>query len=134
MIPSILNSAKKILGMDASYTVFDDELIIFINSTLSNLHRLGVGPEEGFAIQDATATWEDLIGTDPVLNMVQTYVSLSVKLMFDPPPTSYSITAMQNQVDKQEWLITQYMEETNWVDPRPADLPEEDLVLDGGQP
>lgn len=134
MITSILTSVKKVLGLDASYTAFDEDIILYINTALSRLHRMGVGPENGYAIEDATPTWEDFIGTDPVLNMVKGLVCLYVKLRFDPPPTSYAMQAAQEQINEKEWLITQYMEETNWVDPRPVTVPEGELVLDGGQP
>lgn len=134
MITSILTSVKKVLGLDASYTAFDEDIIMHINSTFSKLHQLGVGPEVGFMIEDATPTWEELIGTDPVLNLVKSYTYRCVQQLFDPPPTSYAMQAVQEQIREMEWRISQYVEETIWVDPRPADIPEGELVLDGGQP
>ena len=47
---SILTSVKKLLGIDESYTHFDADLIMHINSVFSILGQMGVGPKKGFAI------------------------------------------------------------------------------------
>ena len=131
MSTSILTSTKKNLGLDASYEAFDSDIVLYINGVFSTLNQLGVGPEQGFAIEDDTATWDAFIGTDPRLNSVQTYVYLSVRLLFDPPGTSYLIAAVEKQKSELEWRLNVYREATNWVDPEPGD-PGDDDVLDGG--
>ena len=98
MSNSILRSTKKVLGLDDSYTVFDEDVIMHINSVFSILNQLGIGPIDGFRIEDATALWSDFLGDDLNLNSVKTYVFLRVKLLFDPPGTSYLITAMNEQI------------------------------------
>lgn len=50
---SILTSVKKLLGIDESYTHFDADLIMHINSVFSILGQMGVGPKKGFAISGA---------------------------------------------------------------------------------
>ena len=40
---SILNTIKKMLGLDANYTTFDTDIIVHINSALMTLTQLGVG-------------------------------------------------------------------------------------------
>lgn len=102
---SILTSIKKNLGPTEEYDHFDPDIIMHINSVLSNLTELGVGPSEGFMIQDEKDTWDEFIGEDPRLNHVKTYVYLRVKLVFDPPSNSALIAAMQKEIDKLEWLI-----------------------------
>ena len=47
---SILISIKKLLGIDESYTHFDPDIIIHINSVFSILTQMGVGPANGFSI------------------------------------------------------------------------------------
>ena len=42
---SILETIKKLLGPDSSYEVFDEDIIIHINTALADLTQLGVGPE-----------------------------------------------------------------------------------------
>ena len=131
MTDSILTSTKKNLGLDESYTAFDADIVMFINSTFSTLHQLGIGPDAGFAIEDATATWTSFIGTDKRYNQVKTYVYLCVRLLFDPPATSYLIKAMQDQKLEAEVRLSIVREGDSWVDPDPDPILEE-TILDGG--
>lgn len=117
---SILDSTKKALGLDAAYDVFDLEIIMFINGVLSTLNQLGSGPTNGFSIADDTATWDDFLGEDPKLNNIKTYVFLRVKLLFDPPSTSYAIEALDKQRLELEWRINVQREGDAWVDPEAA--------------
>lgn len=130
MEESILTSTKKILGMDEGYTAFDLDILTHINSAFSTLNQLGIGPVEGFRIDDAAPEWSAFIGDDPRLNNVKTYVFLRVKLLFDPPATSFHTTALQEEVKQLEWRLNVQREETEWVDPDP-DIPE---ILDLGTP
>lgn len=122
-IPSILTSVKKNLGLLEANEAFDPEIILYINSSLSTLNQLGVGPATGFAIEDATATWDDFLGTDPRLNNVKLLVSLSVRMAFDPPTTGYLIDAMKEQIRELTWRVNAYREETAWTDPDPEEVP-----------
>ena len=56
---SILQSIKKLLGMDASYEAFDADIIMHINTAFAVLKQLGVGPPNGFSITDDSAVWSD---------------------------------------------------------------------------
>ena len=58
---SILISIKKLLGVTELYTVFDADIIMHINSVFSVLNQLGVGPQEGFSIENGDAVWSDFI-------------------------------------------------------------------------
>ena len=131
MITSILTSVKKTLNLDVSYTAFDEDIIMHINSTFSTLEQLGVGPEGGFSITDATAVWTSFIGTDARLNSVKTYVCSCVRLLFDPPSTSYLITAMEKQKAEFEWRLNVQREEVIWTDPDPEAVGP-GSILDGG--
>ena len=120
MEQSILISTKKILGIDKDYTVFDLDIITHINSAFSTLTQLGVGPAEGFMIEDDSAVWTDFIDPpDFQYNSVKSYVFLKVKQLFDPPHTSYLITAVEKQIQELEWRLNVYREETGWTDPDP---------------
>lgn len=120
MSDSILNTTKKILGIEADYTAFDPDILIHINSVFSTLYDLGIGPEDGFAIDDAAATWDSFLNGDKRLNSVKTYVYLRVRLLFDPPTTSYLINSMKEQVQELEWRINTHREGTSWIDPTPV--------------
>lgn len=104
---SILTSIKKMLGIDEEYTHFDADIIMHINSVLMTLTQLGVGPSEGFAIEDDTSTWIDFIPkiTTAQLHAVKSYIYMKVKLMFDPPLSSSVIESMNRQIAELEWRL-----------------------------
>lgn len=136
METSILNSTKKILGIADDYTAFDLDIITHINTALSTLTQLGIGPTVGFMIEDEIATWEDFITYFNIfqLNTVKSYVFLRVRLLFDPPTTSYLINSMERQIQELEWRLNVNREDGEWVDPRPLLEDEEEFpeVIDGG--
>lgn len=117
MIASILNSIKKNLGLDEGYTAFDDDVLMHINSAFNTLTDLGIGPPEGFMIEDESTEWDEFLGGDKRLNSVKTYVYLRARLLFDPPQTSYLIAAMEKQVEQLEWRLNVKREEETWVPP-----------------
>lgn len=102
---SILTSIKKMLGIEEADTYFDTDIIIHINTTLMTLFQLGVGPVTGFSISDKTKKWSDFLGTTSNTEAAKTYVYLQVKLLFDPPPTSFAIEAIQRELVKLEWRM-----------------------------
>lgn len=110
---SILDSVKKALGLSSDYTAFDPEIIMHINSVLSTVTQLGVGPEGGFSIEDATDTWSDFFEPDSRLDFVKTYVYLKVRLVFDPPANSFVVTSMEKQASELEWRIAVANENAN---------------------
>ena len=110
---SILTSIKKLLGIGEEYDHFDPDLIIHINSVFMILTQLGVGPSEGFSIQDATAKWTDFLPDASKLEAVKTYVFLKVKLVFDPPLSSAVIDAMKQAINELEWRLNVEAENAN---------------------
>lgn len=117
MEQSILTSTKNILGLAEDYTVFDLAIITHINSALSTLTQLGIGPAEGFAIEDVDTDWDEFIGDDIPNNSVKSYVYLKVRMLFDPPTTSFAISAMERQIEELEWRLNVHREDTEWVEP-----------------
>lgn len=119
MAQSILSSVKKILGIADSDTSFDIDVLLHINSVFSILDQIGIGPTGGFMIEDSTTTWDAFI-TDKRQNSVKTYVYLRVRLLFDPPNTSFVIDSMNKQIAELEWRLNVIREGDSWVDPNPA--------------
>lgn len=117
MAQEILTSIKKVLGIDASNSAFDLDLVMHINSVFSDLAQLGIGPDQGFEIVDDTATWDAFIQSDILLNSVKTYMYLRLRLIFDPPTTSYAIDSMDKQIQKMEWRLNVHREAVSWTDP-----------------
>ena len=106
---SILISTKKMLGLAEDYTAFDHDVVVHINSVFADLNQLGIGPVDGYEIDDTgTETWEDYVTLDVLpmpLNSVRSYVFLRVKQLFDPPTTGYLVEAYNKQIEKAEWRL-----------------------------
>lgn len=105
---SILLSIKKLLGVADCDESFDTDIIIHINSALSFLQQIGIGKEEGFAITGKNETWDNFFGGKLISSqkMVVTYVYQKVKLIFDPPNSSFAIQAMKQSVEEMEWRLS----------------------------
>lgn len=102
---SILLTIKKLLGIGDDYEYFDEDIIIHINSVLMILNQLGIGPVTGFSISDESATWSDFVDNLSMLEAVRSYVYIKVRLLFDPPTSSFTITALENQIKELEWRL-----------------------------
>jgi hypothetical protein len=102
---SILTSIKKLLGIEEKYTQFDQDIIIHINSALMALNQLGIGPTAGFTITDDTAIWSDVLGESINLEAIKSYIYMKVRLIFDPPTSSFVLDAIDNQIKELEWRL-----------------------------
>lgn len=103
MEESVLNTVKKMLGMNSDYTAFDTDVIICINSALMILNQLGVcgvtsitGPNE---------TWSEILGSKDYLESVKLYMYLKVRIAFDPPSSSFVNASFENQIKELEWRL-----------------------------
>lgn len=105
MEDSIFESIKSLLGPDASYDVFDQDILIHINTAIAVLTQLGVGSPSGFVVTGPEETWRDFIGDDKILQMVKTYIYMKVKIAFDPPTNSSVLSAYQEACKEYEWRI-----------------------------
>lgn len=116
---SIFITTKQILNLEESFTAFDLDVMTYLNAAFSTLNQFGVGPEEGFFIEDGTEDWDDFDVPANQLNLVKAYVVLKVRMMFDPPATSYLINAMNEQILQFEWRLNVFREEllSPYVDP-----------------
>lgn len=95
---SILNDIKKSLnGIDADDKTFDQDIIMQINAAFGVLHQLGIGPKQGFFISDASTTWNEFIEDITTQNLVRQYILCSVKTVFDPPSSSFVLSALEDQ-------------------------------------
>ena len=103
---SILTSIKKQLGIAKEYTHFDADIIMHINSVFMILTQLGVGPSDGFYIEDDSYEWTDFIEDPNKLQAVKTYIYLKVRLLFDPASLgSATLAAYERQIQELEWRL-----------------------------
>lgn len=104
---SILNSTKKLSGLMEGYEHFDEDIIMFINSVFFDLNQLGIGPSEGFTIEDDSALWVDFLPNDkPLREAVKSYMGMKVRLKFDPPTVSSLLEALQRSINECEWRFS----------------------------
>ena len=103
---SILTSVKNSIGILEEYTQFDMILIMHINSVFSDLAQIGIGPEEGFRIEDDSMIWSDFTDDNLLLNSVMSYMYLRVKILFDPASLgSATLAAYERQIAQWEWRL-----------------------------
>ena len=106
---SILNDVKESIGIVPEYDVFDNQLIICINSVFSTLHQLGVGPVEGFSIDGPDTKWDEYVDSSR-FNFIRSYMIMKVHVMFDPPTSSIAMEALNKQIAEYEWRINSEVE------------------------
>lgn len=122
---SILDSVKKMLGIEQEYNHFDTDIIIHINSVLMILNQLGIGPDKPFVINGADQTWSDFLGDSKLVELCRSYMYLKVRLIFDPPTTGVLHEAMERQIKEFEWRLNVQ------VDPSSEESVEESDSLEG---
>lgn len=106
MEESILSSIKKLLGISDQDNAFDLDILININSIFSTLFQIGVGKEGHYTVTDANATWNDVFADRlDLVDFIKLYTYLKVRVIFDPPTSSYVLDALNNQIKETEWRI-----------------------------
>lgn len=112
---SILNSVKKMLGIDSTINSFDVDIIININSAIGTLTQLGIGPKDGFFITDESQTYSDYLGDlENKYHQVKMYLYLKTRVGFDPPSSSYVLDSMNKQIAEFEWRMKTLSEEVRF--------------------
>ena len=108
METSILKTVRKMIGPSQDYEYFDTDLIIFINTAIGILNTLGVGdPNDPFKITGESETWSDYLGEEyGDLEMIKTYIVLRVRLLFDPPASSFVLDAYKKEIDELGFRIS----------------------------
>lgn len=102
---SILETIKKLSGINKDYHVFDLDLIVSINSSFMILNQLGIGPEKPFSIKGSEETWKDFFGDEEIFELAKSYIHLRSKLLFDPPNSGVLHEAVERQISEFEWRM-----------------------------
>lgn len=127
---SIFLSTKTKLDIATGDASFDPQVLDLINGVLSDLVDLGIGDPLGFHIGGDEERWEDLLGGDGRMERVKTWLFLKVRLLFDPPQTSFLLDLQNKQIDELTWRIINQRDGDHWVDPR-LDDGDGVIILDG---
>jgi hypothetical protein len=104
---SILQEVRTAVGLSADTTDFDTDLLMHINSSIGILNQNGVG--NFLVVDNDESTWGDLQNPEQVegnkyFTMIPLFITLSTKLLFDPPPPS-SVEVHQRQIDQLLWRL-----------------------------
>lgn len=110
---SILTSIKKMLGITEEIDAFDEILIMHINSVFMNLTQIGLGPSDGFSIEDKSNKWSEFIGETSNVEAIKSYIYLKVKLLFDPPANASLVDSYNRQINELEWRLNVEAENTH---------------------
>lgn len=96
---TILEDTKTYLGLMEDDTSFDSEIKDAINNALAVAVQLNHDVE---SIQSSEADYP----TTTLGLILRQYVNFSVRLMFDPPQTSFAIKAVEALQKEAEWRLT----------------------------
>lgn len=105
---SILVDIRTGLGLPSDSIDFDTELLMHINSAIGELNQNGIGLS--LMVTDDALTWADLQNpaqselNDEYFKVIPLFITLSTKLLFDPPPPS-SVQYHQSSIDKLLWRL-----------------------------
>ena len=105
MTDSIFSSVKKVVGLLGDDGSFDEDILLHINSVISTLRQLGLSIPADFYVRDDVQTWQNLLGEFRDLDLVKSYMTMKVRLMFDPPSSSFGLKSMEEMVKEYEWRI-----------------------------
>lgn len=111
MSESILNSIKKMIGIDPDCVDFDTTIINHINSAFMTLNQLGVGPVNGYRIKNNSNEWKEYIKETDDIDAVKDYIYLKVKMIFDPPINGSIIESYKENIKELEWRLMVKSEE-----------------------
>jgi hypothetical protein len=104
---SILRDIREAVGLSSDSTEFDTELLMHINSSIGKLNQNGVGAF--LVVQNEESKWSDLQDPSQVegnkfFQLIPLFMTLSTKLLFDPPPPS-SVQYHADNVNQHLWRL-----------------------------
>ena len=105
MDDSILTSIKIQLSLMPEEESFDRELVMHINAAFARLTQLGVGPVQGFRIQDDSTTWDEFVTDITQESYCRNYIYLKVRRIFDPPANATLAKVIDEEINELEYLL-----------------------------
>lgn len=103
---SILATVKEALGVELDYSGFDTEITVAINAAIFELKQLGIDIPDGFAITGIEETWDQMYDdAEGGIEAAKNFIILKTRLSFDPPSTSFLISAIDRQLLQLQWRL-----------------------------
>ena len=112
MIESVLTSVKKCLnGIPENDEAFDEDLLLNINSAFSTLYQLGIGPEEGYAIESKADEWSDFVSDVRLQSLIKDYIVTYCKISWYPPESGFVMTSLEKRLEEMKWRLRVFGEQ-----------------------
>lgn len=101
---NVLNSVKSNVGIPDDVIDFDNDIILYTNLALDTLIQLGVDVTTNI---DKDTEWTNIIVniSQERISMVQSYVNISVRLIFDPPSNSTILNSLKDKINELEFRL-----------------------------
>lgn len=105
---TILSDMRSVLGIEPDCDEFDTDLLLHINSSIMTLSQIidVMLPEV-----DASTEWAALCSVEHY-QAVRTWLSLELRIVFDPPATSFALSAIQDKATELLWRLEAEWERT----------------------
>lgn len=105
----LLQTVKRYLGIPAEVDSFDDQLLTLMQSTVASLDEV-MGYSSSTTVTNETTIsdiypWSSNSVDRRASANIDTYISLKVKMLFDPPVSSVAAKAIQDELSELEWRI-----------------------------
>lgn len=105
MDESILLNIRVMCDVGKDVDSFDGQLIPLINTFLFRSAQFGVG-KKGFMVTGVNETWKDFLEDNAEkYAAIKNYISIRVKLIFDPPESAALLTALKEEARELEWCL-----------------------------
>lgn len=103
---SILSDVREAIGLSSEPSPFDTDILMHINGAIGKLNQNGIGLP---VVVTAATTWAQFQNPtqtygNQYFQMIPLFVTLSVKLLFDPPPPS-TVQHYVANIDQLLWRL-----------------------------
>ena len=101
---NVLQSVKSNIGIPDDVIDFDNDIILYTNLALDTLIQLGVNVSTNVK---KDTIWLNVIINVPSeqISMIQSYVNISVRLIFDPPSNSTILNSLKDKMNELEFRL-----------------------------
>ena len=104
---SILSDLKPLLGIEEEYTVYDKELIAYINGFLLTAWQIGLIKDRKIVV-DENSEWSDVF-VDEISDRCKTWLAMNVRMTFDPPQGA-AAESIRHFIDEETWRLREQVE------------------------
>lgn len=98
---AVIDDLRTVLGVEPSCTEFDNEILIHANSALMTLGQIA---DANIPEITADTNWSDICNIE-LYQAVRTWLMLEVRIAFDPPATSFALSALKDKATELLWRL-----------------------------